>query len=194
MAELTTIARPYAKAAFVFAKEQGDLGKWEKMLGLAAAVAGDATMRAYLDQPELDDAAKVSAFAEVCGDELDESGRNFIAQLTQNKRLPLLPIILQLFHELLAQEQRFTDVELISAFDLDDAATEKLVTALKKRLGTDVNVTTSVDQSLIGGVLVRAGDTVIDGSVRGRLNRLAEQAATQPVRNQRDYQVAHRET
>ena len=65
--------------------------------------------------------------------------------------------------------------ELISAFDLDDAATEKLVTALKKRLGTDVNVTTSVDQSLIGGVLVRAGDTVIDGSVRGRLNRLAEQ-------------------
>lgn len=86
-----------------------------------------------------------------------------------------MPIILQLFHELLAQEQRFTDVELISAFDLDDAATEKLVTALKKRLGTDVNVTTSVDQSLIGGVLVRAGDTVIDGSVRGRLNRLAEQ-------------------
>ncbi len=175
MVELTTIARPYAKAAFVFAKEQGDLGKWEKMLGLAAAVAGDATMRAYLDQPELDDAAKVSAFAEVCGDELDESGCNFVAQLAQNKRLPLLPIILQLFHELLAQEQRFTDVELISAFDLDDAATEKLVTALKKRLGTDVNVTTSVDQSLIGGVLVRAGDTVIDGSVRGRLNRLAEQ-------------------
>ena len=171
----STIARPYAKAAFVFAKEQGDLGKWEKMLGLAAAVAGDATMRAYLDQPELDNAAKVSAFAEVCGDELDESGCNFVAQLAQNKRLPLLPIILQLFHELLAQEQRFTDVELISAFDLDDAATEKLVTALKKRLGTDVNVTTSVDQSLIGGVLVRAGDTVIDGSVRGRLNRLAEQ-------------------
>ena len=73
------------------------------------------------------------------------------------------------------RNERFTDVELISAFDLDDAATEKLVTALKKRLGTDVNVTTSVDQSLIGGVLVRAGDTVIDGSVRGRLNRLAEQ-------------------
>ncbi len=166
MAELTTIARPYAKAAFVFAKEHDALEQWEKMLGLAAAV---------LDQPELDDATKVSAFAEVCGDELDESARNFVAQLTQNKRLPLLPIILQLFHELLAEQQQFTDVEMISAFELDDAATDKLVAALKKRLGTEVNVTTSVDQSLIGGVLVRAGDTVIDGSVRGRLNRLAEQ-------------------
>lgn len=175
MAELTTIARPYAKAAFVFAKEHDALEQWEKMLGLAAAVAGDASMRAYLDQPELDDATKVSAFAEVCGDELDESVRNFVAQLTQNKRLPLLPIILQLFHELLAEQQQFTDVEMISAFELDDAATDKLVAALKKRLGTEVNVTTSVDQSLIGGVLVRAGDTVIDGSVRGRLNRLAEQ-------------------
>ena len=175
MAELTTIARPYAKAAFVFAKEQGALDKWEKMLGLAAAVAGDASMRAYLDQPELDDAAKVSAFAEVCGDELDESGRNFIAQLAHNKRLPLLPVILELFHALLAAEQQFTDVELVSAFEMDDAVAEKLVAALKKRLGTDVNVTTSVDKSLIGGVLVRAGDTVIDGSVRGRLNRLAEQ-------------------
>ena len=175
MAELTTIARPYAKAAFVFAKEHDALEQWEKMLGLAAAVAGDASMRAYLDQPELDDATKVSAFAEVCGDELDESGRNFVAQLTQNKRLPLLPIILQLFHELLAEQQQFTDVEMISAFELDDAATDKLVAALKKRLGTEVNVTTSVDQSLIGGVLVRAGDTIIDGSVRGRLNRLAEQ-------------------
>ncbi len=175
MAELTTIARPYAKAAFVFAKEHDALEQWEKMLGLAAAVAGDASMRAYHDQPELDDATKVSAFAEVCGDELDESARNFVAQLTQNKRLPLLPIILQLFHELLAEQQQFTDVEMISAFELDDAATDKLVAALKKRLGTEVNVTTSVDQSLIGGVLVRAGDTVIDGSVRGRLNRLAEQ-------------------
>jgi F-type H+-transporting ATPase subunit delta len=175
MAELTTIARPYAKAAFVFAKEHDALEQWEKMLGLAAAVAGDASMRAYLDQPELDDATKVSAVAEVCGDELDESARNFVAQLTQNKRLPLLPIILQLFHELLAEQQQFTDVEMISAFELDDAATDKLVAALKKRLGTEVNVTTSVDQSLIGGVLVRAGDTVIDGSVRGRLNRLAEQ-------------------
>ena len=175
MAELTTIARPYAKAAFLFAKEENALEKWEKMLGLAAAVASDSTMLAYLSQPELGTDAKIAAFAEVCGDELDESGRNFIAQLAAHKRLPLLPVIQKLFHTLPAEQQQFADVELISAFELDDAVAEKLVAALKKRLQREVNVTTSVDQSLIGGVLVRAGDTVIDGSVRGRLNRLAEQ-------------------
>ncbi|MDX1802633.1 MAG: F0F1 ATP synthase subunit delta [Alcanivorax sp.] len=175
MAELTTIARPYAKAAFLFAQENNALEQWEQMLGLAAAVADDDAMRAYLDQPELDDAVKAAAFAEVCGDELNEGVSNFIAQLASNKRLSLLPTILQLFHELLAEQKRMTDVELVSAFDLDDAAVEKLVAALKKRLGQDVNVSTSVDQGLIGGVIIRAGDTVIDGSVRGRLNRLAEQ-------------------
>ena len=80
-----------------------------------------------------------------------------------------------LFHELAAEDQRTIDVELIAPFELEDAETDKLVTALKTRLGRNVQVSTSVDESLIGGVLVRAGDTVIDGSVRGRLNRLAEQ-------------------
>lgn len=175
MAELTTIARPYAKAAFLFAQESNALEQWEKMLGLAAAVASDASMRAYLDQPELDYAVKANAIAEVCGDELDGNVRNFISQLASNKRLALLPTILELFHELLAAQQQVTDVELVSALELDDAAVEKLVAAMKKRLGQDVNVSTSVDQGLIGGVIIRAGDTVIDGSVRGRLNRLAEQ-------------------
>ncbi|HIK75016.1 MAG TPA: F0F1 ATP synthase subunit delta, partial [Alcanivorax sp.] len=171
----TTIARPYAKAAFLFAKEQNGLAEWEQMLGLAAAVAQDATMRAYLDQPELDSETQAKAIADVCGDELNESARNFIAQLADNKRLALLPTIFMLFHELLAEDQRIIDVELIAPFELEDAETDSLVAALKKRLGQDVQVSTSVDESLIGGVLVRAGDTVIDGSVRGRLNRLAEQ-------------------
>lgn len=175
MAELTTIARPYAKAAFLFAREQKALSDWEKMLGLAAAVAQDATMRAYLERPELDEQQRAGAFAEVCGEELTEAGRNFIAQLARNKRLSLLPTIVALFHELVAVDQRTTDVELVSAFALADEQAEALVKALKERLGQEVRVTTSVDESLLGGVLVRAGDTVIDGSVRGRLNRLAEQ-------------------
>ncbi|MFP1681894.1 F0F1 ATP synthase subunit delta [Alloalcanivorax sp. C16-1] len=175
MAELTTIARPYAKAAFLFAKENNGLAEWEQMLDLAATVAQDATVRAYLDQPELDRAQQAEAFIQVCGDELSEGARNFIAQLAANKRLDLLPTIRALFHELLAADQRITDVELIAAFELEDAETDKLVAALKERLGRDVQVSTSVDESLIGGVLVRAGDTVIDGSVRGRLSRLAEQ-------------------
>ncbi|WP_133491110.1 F0F1 ATP synthase subunit delta [Alcanivorax sp. 24] len=175
MAELTTIARPYAKAAFLYAKEAGVLDKWEQMLTTMAAVAQDATMHAFLDRPQLDDAAKVDAFAQVCGDVLDQSGRNFIAQLARYKRLSLLPLILALFHELLAEQQAFTDVELISAYEMEDADISRLVDALKRRLGGEVKISTSVDPALIGGVLVRAGDTVIDGSVRGRLNRLAEQ-------------------
>lgn len=175
MAELTTIARPYAKAAFLFAREADALAQWESMLGLVAAVAGTPEMRAYMEQPGISSAAKAETFAEVCGEQLDEAGRNFIAQLADNKRLALLPVITRQFHVLLAQQQQFSDVELVSAQELDDAEVEKLVASLKKRLGHDVRVSTSVDDSLIGGALVRAGDTVIDGSVRGRLARLAEQ-------------------
>lgn len=175
MAELTTIARPYAKAAFLFAQEHDVLEQWEQMLGLAASVSEDPVVHEFLDRPELDGATKTRAFVDICGEQLDEAGANFIAQLSERKRLQILPAIFELFHELLAQSRQITEVELVSAFDLDDAETEKLVAALKKRLGREVTVSKRVNPSLIGGVLVRAGDTVIDGSVRGRLNRLAEQ-------------------
>lgn len=175
MAELTTIARPYAKAAFLFAQENNALEQWEQMLGLAASVSEDPVMHQFLDQPGLDSAAKTEAFVEVCGEQLDQQGANFIAQLAERKRLSMLPTIFELFHQLLAQSRQVTEVELVSAFELDDAETQTLVDAMKKRLGRDVTVSSRVDASLIGGVLIRAGDTVIDGSVRGRLVRLAEQ-------------------
>lgn len=175
MAELTTIARPYAKAAFLFARENDALDEWEQMLGLVASVAEEPAVHEFLDQPGLDSAAKAAAFVEVCGDQLNEQGAHFIAQLAEHKRLAALPIVFELYHQLLAQARQTTEVELVSAYELADAETDKLVAALKKRLGRDVIVSSRVDASLIGGVLVRAGDTVIDGSVRGRLNRLAEQ-------------------
>lgn len=174
MAELTTIARPYAKAAFLHAQEAGALDKWESMLQLAAAVVRDDAMRVALEEPQRGAEERARLMIEVCGDELDEGARNFIHQLSQNKRLSLLPVIAGLFHRLMAAQQRFQDVEVTSAFELDDGETQKLSDSLKQRLGMEVNVSTSVDDSLIGGVVVRAGDTVIDGSVRGRLNRLAE--------------------
>ena len=175
MAELTTIARPYAKAAFLFARDNSALTEWEKMLGVAAAVAEDPAMRAWLQQPQLSAGQKADSFAEVCGDALNESGRNFIAQLAEHGRLPLLPAVFELFHAFVAAQEAFVDVELVSAQSLEDAEVERLVGSLKKRLGREVHVSTSVDEALIGGVLIRAGDTVIDGSVRGRLARLAEQ-------------------
>lgn len=175
MAELTTIARPYAKAAFLYASEKNSLDQWEESLALLAALVQDEQLSSALENPRLGSADKAALLAEVCGDTLDEGGRNLVAQLADNKRLGLLPTIHQLYHELKAQQQQFADVEVLSAFELSDAESDKLVAALKQRLGVDVRVNTKVDQSLIGGVLVRAGDTVIDNSVRGRLLKLAEQ-------------------
>lgn len=174
MAELTTLARPYAKAAFLFAREQNALDKWESMLGLAAALIEDATMAEALDSPALSVDEKANLFVQVGGDQFDAGFANLIAQLAQYKRLELLPTIFAQYHALMAEQQKFADVEVVSAFELDDAETGKLVESLKKRFGMEVRVSNTVDAGLIGGVIIRAGDTVIDGSVRGRLNKLAE--------------------
>lgn len=174
MAELTTIARPYAKAAFLYAQDNDRLAEWESMLKLAAAVVQQPTMRAALEDPARGAQGSADLLAEVCGDELDSSVRNFITQLAWNKRLIVLPEIARQFHDLVAQRQQFRDVDVVSAFELEDAETDKLADALRKRLALEVNVSGRVDESLLGGVVIRAGDTVIDGSVRGRLDRLAE--------------------
>lgn len=178
MAELTTLARPYAKAAFMFAREQNALEKWETMLGLTAALVEDPKMEQLLGSPHLSDDEKARAIAQVCGDELDQGGANFIAQLAENKRLGLLPMIFVLFHTLRAEQQAFADVEVTSAYELDEAEVSRLVASLRKRFGLEVKISNKVDAGLIGGVIIRAGDTVIDGSVRGRLQKLAEQLNT----------------
>lgn len=175
MAELSTIARPYAKAAFLFAQENGDLGQWQQMLGLAATLVQNPDMNAFLDQPQVGAEAKVAAFAEVGGDQFDRAGLNFLAQCAEHKRLAVLPDIYRLFHQLVREVEQTTDVELVSAFAMSEADVATLVAGLKKRLGCEVSVTSRVDETLIGGVVIRAGDTVIDGSVRGKLARLAEQ-------------------
>lgn len=175
MAELTTIARPYAKAAFLFASEKKVLDKWESMLGLAAALVDDAQMAQALDNPRLSNEDKVKLFVDVCGDQLDQDGANFLGQLAHYKRLQALPEVFAQYHALLAAQQNFADVDVISAFELNDAETSKLVATLNKRFGQEVRLSKHVDAELIGGVIIRAGDTVIDGSVRGRLQKLSEQ-------------------
>lgn len=175
MAELTTLARPYAKAAYLFAREQNALPQWEQMLGLVARVVEEPTMVAFLGRPELGVAERVKALAEVCGDALSGGLVNFLSLLAEHHRLSLLPYIFAAFRALLAEAEQTVDVELISAFALNEAAVQKLVAALKKRLGHEVRINSRVDAALLGGVVIRAGDTVIDGSVRGRLSRLAEQ-------------------
>lgn len=174
MAELTTLARPYAKAAFGFANGANTLAEWSEMLALAGAVSNSAGLEKLLDSPTLTTEQKGSAFVEICGDTLNEQAANFIKILAENKRLELLPSIAQLFEAFKAQKEKSVDVELQSAFELSTTVQEQLAKALSVKLDREVNVTGSIDKSLIGGVVIRAGDTVIDGSVKGRLAKLAE--------------------
>jgi len=174
MAELTTIARPYAKAAFEFADSANELSKWSEMLALASAVAQQDNMKLVLASPAITAEKKAKSFLDVCGDELNESAANLISNLAGNKRLQVLPEVQELFELLKAQREKSVDVEVTTAFELSGEIQDKLAKALSAKLDREVNVSTLVDKSLLGGALVRAGDTVIDGSVRGRLTKLAE--------------------
>jgi len=174
MAELSTLARPYAKAAFEYARERSALGEWSEQLSTAAAVAGDDGMGAVLNNPSLTDQQQAQTLNDVCGDKLGAQMKNFVSILAANKRLALLPEIHSQFELFKAHQEKSVDVEVISAFDLAEATTEKLAGVLGKKLEREVKVSTSTDENLLGGVLIRAGDLVIDGSVRGRLNKLAE--------------------
>jgi F-type H+-transporting ATPase subunit delta len=174
MAQLTTLARPYAKAAFSTAESSGQLNAWSKGLGLLKTVAQAPRVAAYLADPSHNAGQQAQALINLCGNELDSKLQNFVLVLATNKRLGLLAEIVNLFELFKAERERTVDVDVTSAFPLDAAAEQQLAQALKKTLQRDVKLSTTVDKSLIGGVVVRAGDTVIDNSVRGRLQKLAE--------------------
>jgi len=174
MAELSTLARPYAKAAFEYAVANGALAPWSEQLATCASVVADERVGAVLDNPALTAEAQAQALNDLCGDSTSDQVKNLVHILASNKRLGLLPEIQAQFELFKANQEKSVDVEVISAFDLNDALTEKLAGVLRSKLEREVKVSTSTDESLLGGVLIRAGDMVIDGSVRGRLNKLAE--------------------
>jgi F-type H+-transporting ATPase subunit delta len=174
MAELSTLARPYAKAVFEFAEAGNDLAGWSAQLATAAAVAGTETLQRVFGSPAMTSEQQADAFIEVCGDELGDKGRNFIRVLAENKRLALLPEIQKLYEQFKANREKSVAVEVATPFELDEELQQKLATALSGKLEREVSVQSVIDKSLIGGVVVRAADVVIDGSVRGRLAKLAE--------------------
>jgi len=174
MAELTTLARPYAKAAFEHAQAHQQLAHWSAMLGLAAAVSLDDTMQRVFKAPRLTSTEKATTFTEVCGDKFDAQARNFIHVVAENDRLALLPDIFAQFELYKAEQEKSIDVDVTSAFALSDEQQDKLAKVLSARLGREVRLHAAQDATLIGGVLIRAGDLVIDGSVRGKLAKLAE--------------------
>ena len=174
MAELTTLARPYAKAAFQSALDDSALDSWSAMLTTAAAVSSEQSVIGLLTDPALSTDSMADAFVGLLGDELSDKGQNFIQLLAENKRLILLPAISSLFHILKANQEKSIDVEITTAFEVSSETLNNLVQGLKARLAREINLSTSVDNSLIGGAVVRAGDTVIDSSVRGKLVKLVE--------------------
>ena len=174
MSQNTTIARPYAKAAFEVAQTSGDLTRWADMLHVVAAVVTTSKVAQYLSSPSLSGEQQAATVASLCGDEIDDRMVKLLGILADNKRLSLMPEIVELFDVLKAIQEKRVDVEVVSAYALDEAAENKLKEALKKRLQREVSLSSRVDQSLLGGLVLRADDLVIDGSLRGRLNKLAE--------------------
>jgi F-type H+-transporting ATPase subunit delta len=173
MADKSTIARPYAKAAFQEARERGRLGPWSEALRTAAAVTSDSRVEALLGNPRVTPAELAALVSETAGPGLDEEGRNFMRALADNRRLALLPQISTLFDELKNAAEGVIDVTVTSAAPLDDSQQRKLASALERRLGRSVRLQCATDAALIGGAVLRAGDLVIDGSLRGRLERIA---------------------
>ena len=174
MAELSTVARPYTKAAFQTALEQKALDKWSEMLSLAAQASEDEQVAELLANPALPSEEKAGLILDICADKLDERGRNFIKLLAENKRLPVLPEISVLFDRLKAEQQKSVQIHVTSAFKLTQEQQTKLAQAIGKKLDREVEISAEIDKALIGGVVVRTEDIVIDGSVRGKLHKLAE--------------------
>ncbi|WP_303902403.1 F0F1 ATP synthase subunit delta [Thiohalomonas denitrificans] len=175
MAELITIARPYAQAIFSLAQDEGDLKGWSDMLAFAATVASDPDMAALLDNPRVERHQTVTIFLDVCGERLNAGAKNTIRVLAENNRLELLPEIADLYEVERAAAEGTLRAEVTSARSLSDAQKKAIASALTKRLGRKVTLDCKIDEKLIGGAIIRAGDVVIDGSVVGKLDRLSHQ-------------------
>ena len=172
MAETATLARPYANAAFDLAKAADRLPHWSRMLGLLAGAADNEDVQALFAAPELASEVKAHRLIGLLSQELDDRGRRFVHVLAENKRLDLLPEIAAQYEVRKAAAEQVLEVEVTAAVELTDALREAYAEALAARFERNVNVAVTVDPALLGGAVVRAGDTVIDGSVRGRLGRL----------------------
>lgn len=174
-AELSTIARPYARAAFSHALDQADgLAGWSRMLQLLSAALEQPVVQEALDDPRLTTNDEKALLMQIMADDLSEDGGNFVGVLAEYNRLALLPTISTQFELLKHNHEKTLDVTVTSAFEVSSDEQDSLASALREKLKRDINIDTEVDTALIGGVVIRAEDTVIDDSVKGRLARLSQ--------------------
>ncbi|NOU22343.1 MAG: F0F1 ATP synthase subunit delta [Methyloglobulus sp.] len=172
MSELATLARPYSSAVFKRAKETASAARWSEQLAFLSAVMNSKEMSALVDNPKVKKDRLTDMLLDVGKGHIDNEGVNFLKLLVQNNRLALLPDIAKLFEEQKAEDEGYIAVEVLTAFAFTKEAQQKFAATLEKTLSKKVHMNVTLDKSLIGGVLVRAGDRVIDGSVRGQLQNL----------------------
>ncbi|OZI14961.1 F0F1 ATP synthase subunit delta [Sodalis-like symbiont of Philaenus spumarius] len=173
MSELVTVARPYAKAAFDFAVEHQVVAHWQAMLMFCAEMSRNERI-AELLSGAVAPKKLAETFIAVCGEELDTAGQNLIRVMAENGRLTFLPDVLKQFILLRAAQEAALEVDVISASTLREEQLAKISAAMEQRLSCKVKLNCKIDKSVVAGIVIRTGDLVIDGSVRGRLERLAD--------------------
>lgn len=172
MADKTTIARPYARAAFDEARTEGRLGPWSEALQVAAEVVKDPRVESLLGNPRVTSNELAQFLIDIAGPNLGDHGANLVRTLAENHRLAYLPEISALFDELKDEAEKIVDVTVTSAAPLDDTQRKTLAAALERKLNRGIRMQCQTDPSLIGGAVLQAGDLVIDGSLRTQLNRI----------------------
>ena len=173
MSDFTTAARPYANAVYDLAKETGSLESWGDALANLAAIVADEDMKKLLSSPEMGSQQKSELIIQIMGDRLTEQQQNLVKLMAENGRLMSMSYVLDQFEIARAKAENKIDAEVISAFELTAEQTDELAKTLKNKLGCEITLTTSIDESLIGGVVIKAGDTIIDASMKSQLDSLA---------------------
>jgi len=173
----TKTARPYAIAAFQQAQQEGDTSRWSQMLSLLVTVVSDPTVMGLVANPKVKREQLAELIIDVCGDALSDTGRNFVRILAENRRLGMVRGIAAAYEAERARAEKRSDVKVTSAYKLTAAEENAITVAMTKRLGTKVDLSVDVNADLIGGLVIRCGDMVIDGSVRGQLAKLAQSVA-----------------
>ena len=173
MIEPTTLARPYARAAFEHARAAGDLAAWQAALSELAAITAEPKVAAAMRDPNQTAAQRAATLSALAGDAAPSAVANLLSIMADNGRLSLLPEVAMLFDQLKQAVESTVAVHVTSAYPLSDAETQQLADTMQEKLARSITLTSETDPSLLGGALIRADDLVIDGSVRGRLNKLA---------------------
>ena len=178
MGSVTTLARPYAKAAFQLSEADDALARWDEMLTLAAAIVGEERVAALIESPQVSAQQVGDLLTEAAGENFDARFSGYLSVLAENGRLSLLDEIASIYSKLRQQAERRLEVRVVSAVALEEDQKERLRNALSKRFDAEIKLNNEIDNSVMGGAVIYAGDQVIDGSLSGRLKKLEQSLAS----------------